>query len=142
LSDIRTLSRAVCRVDYQVAAIFWSPSESRKFPMLGTLVNRQRQSSAWTARNQSRRLQSITPTKFWFDDRFRRFRLASQINPLRVLSAFWLTAGKPTSLKMANTCEKGLSLAVGAAGPIYQSAIKISSYFHAASGAAGAPGCC
>ena len=42
----------------------------------------------------------------------------SRIYSLRVLSAFWLTAGKPTSLKMANTCQKELSLAAGAAGPL------------------------
>ena len=34
----------------------------------------------------------------------------SQIYPLRVLSAFWLTAGPPAPPKLANTCGKRLSL--------------------------------
>ena len=34
------------------------------------------------------------------------FHLASQIYPLRVLSAFWLTAGKPAPLAMADTRRK------------------------------------
>jgi hypothetical protein len=81
-----------------------SPSESRKFPTLGTLVNRQRRSSASTARNQNR-LQSLsTPTNFWFDDRFWRFPLGSQIYPLRTAAALWLTAGRPAPVKMANSC--------------------------------------
>src|ERR1700676_359181 len=59
-------------------------------------------------------------TSFFIEPSGRKFEsyLTSQIYPLRVLSAFWLTAREPAPIKMANTCEKRLSPYAWTTGPI------------------------